>query len=89
MEDLNPDQSRHKEEYNLAYRDKDGTIKVYEDGQEPFVWVKDGLETKSTEARGSNSPSGSMSSQISGSGESYTEYQKPKNPRVIYNKSVE
>jgi hypothetical protein len=85
MEDLKPDQSGHKQEYPLAYRDKDGTIKNYEEGKEPFVWVKDGSEkTKITEDRGSNSPTSSMSSQISGTGESYTEYKKSSGSRVMY-----
>ncbi|XP_045200905.2 hillarin-like [Mercenaria mercenaria] len=75
-EGLKPEPPRNQQE-PLAYRNKDGTIKVYEEGKAPFVWVRDSSATKSKAERDSKSPTASLSSQLSRTGESYTEYPKP------------
>lgn len=61
----------------VAYRDKDGNIKVYEEDKAPYIWVKDGLVAP----RDTKTPTDSLSSQLSGTGESYTEY--PRSDRVF------
>lgn len=61
----------------VAYRDKDGNIKVYEEEKAPYIWVKDG----SAAPRDTKTPTDSLSSQFSGSGESYTEY--PRSDKVF------